>query len=436
LYKVGGCILSKSFNPAVVIIIGFALMILVGATLLKLPISALEGIEIKTIDAVFTSASAVCVTGLISIDIANNFSVFGRTVVALLIQIGGLGVTTVGVWIMIMMGKKVGLTSKLLIKEAYNLNSVRGVKKLLKSIIYMTLFFEIVGAGLSFLVFSRDYEPMKAMGISVFHSIAAFNNSGADILGDFKNLLPYQDDILLNAVTCGLIIFGGLGFYTISEIQQKKRFKEFSLNTKVVIVMTIALLLGGTVLLKFTERISWLGCFFQSTAARTAGFSTYAIGGFSNAGIVVLIILMFVGASPGSTGGGIKTTTAYLLLKSILNKSGNGECVAFKRRISSENILKAFILTNMSLALIVMFTFLICYVEGEFAFMDVLFETVSAFGTVGLTRGITPNLKTLSKMIICVTMFIGRVGPLTIACLWSFRKVTDTNYQKENIMIG
>jgi trk system potassium uptake protein TrkH len=145
---------------------------------------------------------------------------------------------------------------------------------------------------------------------------------------------------------------------------------------------------------------------------------------------------MFVGASPGSTGGGIKTTTAYLLLKSILNKSGNGECVAFKRRISSENILKAFILTNMSLALIVMFTFLICYVEGEFAFMDVLFETVSAFGTVGLTRGITPNLKTLSKMIICVTMFIGRVGPLTIACLWSFRKVTDTNYQKENIMIG
>ncbi|MDF2819692.1 MAG: H(+)-transporting ATPase [Clostridiales bacterium] len=391
MYKVGGCILSKSFNPAVVIIIGFALMILVGATLLKLPISALEGIEIKTIDAVFTSASAVCVTGLISIDIANNFSVFGRTVVALLIQIGGLGVTTVGVWIMIMMGKKVGLTSKLLIKEAYNLNSV---------------------------------------------SIAAFNNSGADILGDFKNLLPYQDDILLNAVTCGLIIFGGLGFYTISEIQQKKRFKEFCLNTKVVIVMTIALLLGGTVLLKFTERISWLGCFFQSTAARTAGFSTYAIGGFSNAGIVVLILLMFVGASPGSTGGGIKTTTAYLLLKSIFNKSGNGECVAFKRRISSENILKAFILTNMSLALIVMFTFLICYVEGEFAFMDVLFETVSAFGTVGLTRGITPNLKTLSKMIICVTMFIGRVGPLTIACLWSFRKVTDTNYQKENIMIG
>ncbi|WP_394926580.1 potassium transporter TrkG, partial [uncultured Robinsoniella sp.] len=274
----------KKQSPGRLIALGFALVILVGALILMLPVSVNDGAEVSFINALFTSTSAVCVTGLIAIDTAEHFTVFGRTVVALLIQIGGLGVTAVGVSFILAAGKRVGIRGRLLVKEAMNLSSFKGVVRLVKAVLLMTLCFEGAGAILSFLVFVQDFPPLDALGISLFHSVAAFNNSGFDILGGLQNLIPYQSNVLLNLTTCGLIIFGGLGFLVILDIIQTRSFKKLRLHSKVVITMSVFLLAIGTVLLKLTEDITWLGAFFQSVSARTAGFSTYPIGRVPKAG--------------------------------------------------------------------------------------------------------------------------------------------------------
>lgn len=426
----------RKLSPGRIVVLGFAFVILTGSLILWLPISANEGVDVSYIDALFTSTSAVCVTGLIAVDTADTFNVFGRTVVALLIQVGGLGVTCVGVGVILLAGKKIGIHGRVLIRDSMNLTTVKGVVRLVEAILFMTLLFEGAGALLSFLVFSKDYPPLDALGISVFHSVAAFNNSGFDILGGLKNLIPYQSNVLLNLTTCGLIIFGGLGFLVIREIWEKHSWRKFSLHTKVVIATTIALLAAGTVLLKMTEDITWLGALFQSTSARTAGFSTYPIGAFSNAGLFVLAVLMFLGASPGSTGGGIKTTTTFVLMKSMFSAATNRHCSAFKRRIPTEVVSQAFLIAILALAVVCVQTFLMCIAEPELDFMKLLFETVSAFGTVGLSTGITPDLNAGAKLILITTMFIGRLGPLTMATVWSFKPKVAAWYSEESITIG
>lgn len=426
----------RKLSPGRIVVLGFAFVILTGSLILWLPISANEGVDVSYIDALFTSTSAVCVTGLIAVDTADTFNVFGRTVVALLIQVGGLGVACVGVGVILLAGKKIGIHGRVLIRDSMNLTTVKGVVRLVEAILFMTLLFEGAGALLSFLVFSKDYPPLDALGISVFHSVAAFNNSGFDILGGLKNLIPYQSNVLLNLTTCGLIIFGGLGFLVIREIWEKHSWRKFSLHTKVVIATTIALLAAGTVLLKMTEDITWLGALFQSTSARTAGFSTYPIGAFSNAGLFVLAVLMFLGASPGSTGGGIKTTTTFVLMKSMFSAATNRHCSAFKRRIPTEVVSQAFLIAILALAVVCVQTFLMCIAEPELDFMKLLFETVSAFGTVGLSTGITPDLNAGAKLILITTMFIGRLGPLTMATVWSFKPKAAAWYSEESITIG
>ena len=401
-----------------------------------LPIAQNEGIDVPFIDALFTSTSAVCVTGLVAIDVADNFNVFGQAIVAALIQIGGLGVTSVGVGLILLAGGKVSFKDRVLVKEAMNLDSMKGIVKLVKSILLMTLCFEGTGVILNFIVFSQDYRPLHALWISIFHSIAAFNNSGYDILGGFRNLIPYQDNVLLNLTTTGLIIFGGLGFLVIREILFKRNFKKFSLHAKVVITMTVILLATGTILLKATEDITWLGAFFFSTSARTAGFSTYPLGEFSNAGLFLLIILMFIGASPGSTGGGIKTSTTFALLKSAYSVATNKHCTAFKRRIPGEVIRKAFIVFLLAISVVCLNSYLLSILEPQFTFIQLLFEVVSAFGTVGLSTGITPDLSVLSKTIVILTMYIGRLGPLTAAMIWSYRSLSNASYSEETITIG
>lgn len=428
--------LIKKIKPGRIIVLGFLIVILLGTILLMLPISINEGENVSFIDTLFTSTSAVCVTGLIAIDTADTFTVFGRTVVALLIQIGGLGVTSVGVGFIMLLKKKIGIKERTLIKESMNLDSLKGVVKLVKSILIMTLIFESIGVILSYIVFSKDYAPLDALGISLFHSIAAFNNSGFDILGGLQNLIPYQSNVILNLTTCGLIIFGGIGFLVIKEIIEVRSFKKFTLHTKIVLIMTGILLVVGTILLKLTEDISWLGAFFFSTSARTAGFSTYPLSNFTNAGLFVLIILMFIGASPGSTGGGIKTTTLFTLNKSIYSTSTNKHCTAFKRKIPLGVILKAFNVTILALFVICIGTFILSILEPNYTFMQLLFEVTSAFGTVGLSTGITPDLSALSKFIISLIMFIGRLGPMTIATIWSFKKPSDACYSEETVIIG
>lgn len=426
----------KKMSPGRFIVSGFVVVIILGALLLTFPFSATPGVDVSFIDALFTSTSAVCVTGLATVDLKDSFNVFGRIVVALLIQVGGLGFACVGVGFFLLAKKKVSFKDRLVIKEALNLGSVKGIVKLVKAILLITLCFESVGVILSFLVFSQDYPPLTALGISVFHAISAFNNAGFDVLGGFQGLIPYVDNILLNLTTSGLIIFGGLGFYVIKEIIHKRSFKKFSLHTKIVITMTAALLVSGTVLIKLTEDVSWLGAFFFSTSARTAGFATYALGSFTNAGLFVMIILMFIGASPGSTGGGIKTTTAFVLFKSAYSAATNKHCFAFKRKIPHDVVIKAFIIAFLAMTLVCFDTFLICIIEPKYTFMQILFEVVSAFGTVGLSTGITPDLSVWSKGILIFTMFIGRLGPLTIATVWSFKAMSNVTYSEESITIG
>ncbi len=266
--------------------------------------------------------------------------------------------------------------------------------------------------------------------------MAAFNNSGFDIIGGLVNLTPYQDNLLLNLTTCGLIIIGGLGFLVIKELITKRSFKKLSFHSKIVLTMTGFLLLGGVLLLKFTEDITWLGAFFFSVSARTAGFSTYSVSGFTKGGLLILIILMFMGASPGSTGGGIKTTTTFVLFKSAFSMSTNKNCVAFKRKISDSLIMKAYLLLFLSLSLIITNTLLLCVIEPEYRFVELLFEMVSAFATVGLSTGITPHLSVGSKVIIILTMFIGRLGPLTMASIWINKPKSSISYTEENITIG
>lgn len=426
----------KRIRPVQIIALGFVVVIFAGAIILMLPISTNEGVKVSFIDALFTSTSAVCVTGLIAIDTADTFNVFGCTVVALLIQIGGLGVTSIGVGIIIIVGRRVGFKQRTLVKEAWNLGSFKGIVKLVRAVLLMTLFFELLGALLSFIVFRQDYSTFDAIGISLFHSIAAFNNAGFDVLGGLRNLIPYQDNILLNLTTCGLIIFGGLGFLVILDVIKTRSFRKLALHSKVVITTTVGLLVVGTLLLKFTEDITWMGAFFHSTSARTAGFSTYPIGSFTNAGLLLLTMLMFIGASPGSTGGGIKTSTLFVLIQSIKSIVINQHCESFKRTIPYDVIIKSFIVMILSLTLVLVGTFILCVLEPEYYLIQNLFEVTSAFGTVGLSTGITPDLSTGSKSLLILIMYIGRLGPLTIATLWFEREKSRVHYSEEIITIG
>ena len=426
----------KKQPPGRLIALGFAAVILLGAVLLLLPISVRPDAEVTPIDALFTSTSAVCVTGLIAIDTADHFTVFGQAVVAGLIQIGGLGVTSVGVGLVLAAGGRVSIKGRSLVKEALNVDSFQGMVRLVKAVLVMTLCFEGAGVALSFLVFSQDYAPLHALWISVFHSIAAFNNSGFDILGGLQNLIPYQTNVLLNLTTCGLIIFGGLGFLVMLDMGRARSFRKLTFNSKVVLTTTAALLLIGTLLLKATEEMTWLGAFFHSVSARPAGFSTYPIGELTNAGLFVLILLMFIGASPGSTGGGIKTTTFFALMQQVRAVFTKRKPGGFHRTLPAQAIDKAGVIALLSLVVVCCGTFLLCVLEPELDFVRLLFEEVSAFGTVGLSTGITPDLSAASKLVLILTMYIGRLGAFTLFSLWIDRPDPSVRYTEEMITIG
>ena len=427
----------RSLSPARIIAAGFALVILLGSVLLMLPCSIKDGVTVRYIDALYTSASAVCVTGLISIDAGDSFTPIGQTILAFLIQIGGLGVTAVGAGIILAVGRKMDLKSHNVIREAMNLDTGRGVVRFVRDIFITTLLFEAVGAALSFIVFIRDYPPLRAAGVSVFHSIAAFNNAGFDILGNFQNMIPYRDDVLLNLVTCTLILFGGIGFLVIKEMWTKKfRWKTFSMHAKVVLSVTGALTVIGTGLLFCTEDMSLLSALFHCVSARTAGFSSHSLASFTNAGLLVMMALMVIGASPGSTGGGIKTTTVFALLQGIKAAATNRSEKAFRYSLPKDAFHKAAVIASLALGVILVSTFLLLLLEPELPLRDALFEMVSAFATVGLSTGITPTLGTGAKILSICMMYIGRLGPLTVATLWHFSRGERVRFPEGNIAIG
>lgn len=427
----------RKLSPARVIALGFLGLILLGSVLLYLPCSIRDGVDVRYIDTLYTSTSAVCVTGLVVVDVGDTFSPLGQAIVALLMQIGGLGVTSIGAGVILMLGRKVNLKSRALIRETMNLGSGKGILLFIRNIFLTTLVIELVGAILSFFVFVQGYPPLKAAWISVFHSIAAFNNSGFDILGNFQSLTPYQHHVFLNLITCALIILGGIGFWVIKEVQSKRfHWKKFSMHTKVVITVSAALIVVGTLLLKLTEDITWLGAAFQSVSTRTAGFSTYPLGKFSNAGLLVVIFLMFIGASPGSTGGGIKTTTFFAILLGIYASATNQSEKAFRYTMPSDAFRKAAVIILIALGLVLGGTYLMAAMDPSLPLIDVLFEITSAFGTVGLSTGITAGLSMGSKLLSILMMYIGRLGPITIATVWYFNPGERVSFPEGNLSIG
>lgn len=427
----------KRQPPARLIALSFALVILLGAALLKTPVAIRPGVAVSWTDALFTSTSAVCVTGLIAVDTADTFTPFGQAVVAGLIQVGGLGVTSIGMGLAIAAGRRISIRGRALVREALNVDSMEGMIRLVRGVLFVTICFELGGVICSFPVFVQDFPPLHALWISVFHSIAAFNNSGFDILGGLRNLIPYHDNVWLNLVTCALIIFGGIGFLVILDVTKCRfRFRKFMLHTKVVLVTTLALLVSGTVLLQWTDGLGWLASFFHSVSARTAGFSTVPLGELSNAGLFVLTILMFIGASPGSTGGGIKTTTFFVLMQEICCIFTKRRPGAFHRRLPDGSMAKAATVALLGMIVVCTGTFLLCVLEPDLSLMQLLFEDVSAFGTVGLSTGITAGLRDASKFVLILTMYTGRVGAFTLLSIWVARPEPTARYTEEAITIG
>ncbi len=412
-------------------------LIVLGTALLALPVSHRAGQTVSLSDAAFTATSAVCVTGLVVRDTADTWSSFGRIVILVLIQVGGFGVATLGVSITLLMRKSINLRERRLVKESLNVSGYAGISTLVRFALWLTLSTEAVGTVLYTLVFSRTMPFRQALGMGVFHAVSAFNNAGFDLMGGFKSFTDYAADPALNLITCALVVFGGLGYLVIYECLRCRKARKLSLQSKVVLVTTAALLVLGTLALKLSEREwSWLQAFFQSVSARTAGFSTAELNAVRPATSLILTLLMFIGASPGSTGGGVKTTTFFVLLLALRVMADNVKQQAFKRRISDETVRKALCVTLLSAFAVLLVTLLLSLLYPALSLGQSLFEAVSAFSLVGTSRGMTGVLTLPGRLLIMLTMFAGRLGPLTAATMLIFKSDTPVQYTEEKLTIG
>lgn len=427
----------KRMSTGTIIVLSFLSVIVIGSALLKLPISTVNGEKLSYLDAFYIATSAICVTGLSPVPIGTTFNVFGKTILALLIQIGGIGITVISVFLFMAIGKKIDLKNRNIIKETLNFNSGKGVLGFVRDVFITTLCFELFGTVLNFIVFIKDYPLSKALPLSIFHAISSFNNAGFDVFSANDSLAFYKNNILLNFSTCFLVVCGGLGFLVIREVIKKKfKWRRYSLHARVVITTTILLLLSATLIIKLKENISWMGAIFTSVTLRTAGFYTYSLQEFSIATKLIMCVFMLIGASPGSTGGGIKTTTFFVLLMGIRESGRNKRSQAFHYRIPHVAFQKASVINALALTLVIASTYLMLCFDPHLALIDALFEATSSFATVGLTLDITATLSQMSKIISILTMFIGRLGPLTIASLGFKKKNDNVMFPEGNIPIG
>ncbi|BFM38693.1 TrkH family potassium uptake protein [Synechocystis sp. LKSZ1] len=442
------------------ICLGFLAVILVGALLLTMPFATTTGTWGNFLVALFTSTSAVCVTGLSVVDPNTYFSFWGELILVLLVQVGGLGYMTVTTFLMLLIGRKFDLQQKFAIQESFDRPFLQGSRNLIKSIFATTLLFELTGAFFLTYKFSQDHPLQESLWLGLFHSVSAFNNAGFSLFKD--SLMGYHDSIIINFVITGLIIFGGIGYQVIIEcyfwleglrLRSKQKF-SFSLNFKVVVKFTLFLLFLGTIAFLLIESqnpetlgpMGWqdklLAAWFQSVTTRTAGFNTVDNGKLEINSLLITMILMFVGASPSGTGGGIKTTTLSILTnctRSVLR--GQETIVIYKRTIPNTLVFKAIAVTFGSLVTVIIATSLITFIEqkinSSLEAVPILFEVVSAFGTVGLSMGITASLTPLSQLVIIATMYIGRVGViLLMAAIVGDPKPSMLHHPEENLLVG
>ncbi|WP_199242665.1 TrkH family potassium uptake protein [Desulfosporosinus fructosivorans] len=441
--------LGEIMTPARVLVFGFATVILLGALLLALPQATQDGLGLPFLNAVFTATSAVCVTGLVVVDTATTFTHFGQWVILLLIQVGGLGFMTFATLFAMILGKKITFKERLLLQEALNQVSVEGIVRLTKSVLQISFAIEAMGALILTLRWYSDFGWSKALYYGVFHSISAFNNAGFDLFGNFSSLTAFVGDPIINITIMLLIILGGLGFIVLADLLAPQ--KKLRLHTKIVLQVSGALILFGAAFILIMEfsnpktlgplpiSTKVLAAFFQSVTTRTAGFNTIDISNMYGTTLLSMIVLMFIGASSGSTGGGIKTTTFITIALSVLSTYRSNLHVVLKgRTIPREVITKAWAITTSAAFLIFIVLSILSHSENS-DLQTLLFEVTSAFGTVGLSLGITPHLTVIGKSAIILTMFIGRVGPLTLAFFLTQKRnklTTQIKYPDERIMIG
>ncbi|WP_099304896.1 TrkH family potassium uptake protein [Bacillus sp. Marseille-P3800] len=431
-------------NPPQVLAFGFLFVILIGTISLKLPIAS-EG-SLSWTDALFTATSATTVTGLVVVDTGSFFTTFGQVVLMLLMQVGGLGLMTFAVVIALLLGKKIGLTSRLLVQESFNQPTIGGMVSLVKLIVIFTFTVEAIAIMLLAIRWVPEYGWQEGLFVSTFHAISAFNNAGFSTWAD--SLSGYVGDPLVNLVITCLFIIGGIGFVVLADILKRKSFRKLQLHTKLMLVGTlivnsIAMLViflleyqNPATIGTFSLTDQLWASYFQAVTPRTAGFNSIDIGSMNEGSLLFMILLMFIGAGSASTGSGIKLTTFLVILIAMYTYlKGRKEAVAFQETISSSIIHRALAITTISALLVFGCVFLLTITE-QTPFLATLFEAVSAFGTVGLSMGITANLSEPGKWIIMMLMFAGRIGPVTLAFALAKTKSSTIQYKKGNVITG
>lgn len=456
--------ITTYLGPSQVLVVGFMLVILLATLVLMLPISSKEGVHTPFIQALFTATSAVCVTGLTVVNTTAHWSIFGKFIIILCIQVGGLGFMTLVSMIFILLGRKITLRNRMIMQEAFNFNTTAGIVKFTRYVVKGTFFVEGIGAILLALAFIPEYGFVKGIVFGIFHSISAFCNAGFDILGE-GGLAAYRGHTLINFTLMALIIIGGLGFAVwvdtynaiMFKLKAKERmswkqaFHKMSVHSRLVWIITALLLFGGFVFFFFAElnnpatfgelsfKEKLYTAMFQSVTTRTAGFNTLPLGEMTDASKLMTILLMFIGGSPAGTAGGIKTVTmGVLILCTLSTLKGLDETIIFKRRIPKDIIRRALAIIMIAIGMIVSMLIILTFTE-DLNFLDLLYEVVSATATVGITVGITAKLSLIGKIIIIIAMFIGRLGPVTIAVALMIKQdknKTIIQYPEEKIMVG
>ncbi|MPM36285.1 Ktr system potassium uptake protein B [bioreactor metagenome] len=424
------------------------MLILTGTGFLMLPAASVSGMSLSFVNALFTATSAVCVTGLAVVDTGTYFTFFGQMVIIILIQLGGLGIMTFATMISVAIGKKINLRERLLIQETLNQEGFSGVVRLALHVIKYTFLIEFIFGSILAIHLYPIYGA-KAFYMGYWHSISAFCNAGFDLFGNYDSLVNFRGDVIVNLSIMSLIILGGLGFIVLEDVLSKRNFKSLMSHSKIVLISTAVLIFAGTVALWLLEHNNidtianlsgldqWMACMFQSVTSRTAGFNTLPIEKLTDSSLLFLIMLMFIGASPTSTGGGIKTTTFVVVLLTVWSLlHEKSDIVIFNRRISKKAVNKAFAIFILALFLILVVTLLISGIDN-IPVIQVLFEVVSAFGTVGLSVGITRDLSEISKLLLVLTMYAGRVGVLTFAMLLLQKpRPEKIKYPEVKVIIG
>lgn len=443
--------IKSKLTPVQILAIGFVVVIFIGAFLLSLPISSNNGNYTNFLDCIFTSTSAVCVTGLVTLDTGTYWSYFGKTVILILIEIGGLGFMSFATLIFLLFGKKITLKERLVMQEAMNYFSLQGLVRMARYVLIFTFSVQGIGALLLSTQFIRDFGLGKGIYYSIFHSVSAFCNAGFDLMGNFGSIMRYKENAVVMLTISALIVIAGLGFYVWTEIYNYKSVKRLSLHSKLVLTMTAALIIVGTVLMFIFEinnpatikdlsiKGKFLSSLFAAITPRTAGFNSIPTDTMTNAGKFLTIILMFIGGSPGSTAGGIKTATAGVLIMTVISIiKGREDTELFKRRINKDIVYRAFAIAIISLGIVITVTMLLSITETGASFEELLYEATSAFGTVGLTLGLTQKLSSVGKIILCITMYAGRVGPLTVALALAKNRDRKgkVRYPEDKILVG